>query len=138
MIVLQIPQRDQALLPLRMQWWIHSVAGVLTSGRIGAFQLSFGLAHNLFRLYRLVHRNVGALQPSIETQWFFRTIKQVIFLRQNKMFSKTITWWKQIAGVFGRGFLDELRTCLSCCLFLLINIPCACPVSVFPPLLFLF
>ena len=137
MIVLQIPQRDQPLLPLRMQWWIHSVAGVLTSGRIGAFQLSFGLAHNLFRLYQLVYRNVGALQPSIETQWFFRTIKQVIFKTEQDVF-QTITSWKQIAGVFGRRFLDELRTCLSCCLFLLINIPCACPVSVFPPLFFLF
>lgn len=36
-------------------------------------------------------------------QWLFRTFKQVI-LRENNMFSKTITWWKQIAGVFGRRF----------------------------------
>jgi hypothetical protein len=40
---------------------------------------------------------------SIEVQWLFRTIKQVI-LRENNMFSKIISWWKQIAGMFGRRF----------------------------------
>lgn len=68
-----------------------------------------------------MYRSMEASYSSLEMQWLFRTIKRVIFKREQHVFPNNNLVEKRIRSVW-QAFLEGLRT-LPFCLFVLVNIP---------------